>query len=294
MKTFSNSPQYFEDALAGYLSGERSEAAWEKLEPALLDPASTLTADQKALLKELRRDEFRLHADSRLLEEYKADTPDPATLRVMVQGWSKTRAHRRVSSLARWGLSLGAGLACLFLVFSLLFSLDGAPPTTPANSPVQAEVGPATVAVQVSASPLALLYPVKGINVLVEKFGDYFGGKIHDGLDIAAVAGTPVVAAQDGVVVNAEWHSDGSGNEIILRHQGNFYTLYSHLAKIEVAPGQSVKKGEEIGVMGTTGDAVGIHLHFELLVGGPDGAKVDPLLFITSYLPNSLYKEMEK
>ncbi len=85
----------------------------------------------------------------------------------------------------------------------------------------------------------------------------------HAGLDFAAPMGTPVYATADGVVEAAE-RAGGYGNKIDLSHGYNYITRYGHLSKIDVKPGQSVKRGEKIGEVGSTGKSTGPHLHYEV------------------------------
>lgn len=92
-------------------------------------------------------------------------------------------------------------------------------------------------------------------------------GKMHEGLDIAAPTGQPILAALDGTVTFAGWQN-GYGNFIKLKHSGGVETAYGHCSKIEVKVGESVKKGEKIGEVGSTGNSTGPHLHFEVLVNG--------------------------
>ena len=94
----------------------------------------------------------------------------------------------------------------------------------------------------------------------------------HRGDDLAADIGTPVYAAQDGLVTYAEFHSS-YGNCVILDHgvglDGNRWaTLYAHMDDYAVATGQTVKAGELIGHVGTTGNSTGPHLHFEVFLNG--------------------------
>lgn len=89
----------------------------------------------------------------------------------------------------------------------------------------------------------------------------------HSGIDIAAPKGTPVSAAQAGTVRRAEFNKNGYGNLIVLEHQKDFTTYYGHLSMIKVAEGQSVKKGDNIGAVGSTGKSTGPHLHFEVRRG---------------------------
>lgn len=101
------------------------------------------------------------------------------------------------------------------------------------------------------------------------------GGKgSHAGIDMTAPRGTPVVAVMNGIVVHAESDS-GYGNYIILRHPNvpdpdapgkstTLYSLYAHMDSETVSRGMIVKKGEQIGTVGRTGDATGYHLHFAI------------------------------
>jgi murein DD-endopeptidase MepM/ murein hydrolase activator NlpD len=100
--------------------------------------------------------------------------------------------------------------------------------------------------------------------------------RMHKGIDFAAPAGTPVLAAADGVVEFAGTNK-GYGRYVRLRHDGTGYgTAYAHLSRIApgLGRGRRVRQGEEIGRVGSTGLATGPHLHYEVLKGG---AQVDPL-----------------
>lgn len=89
----------------------------------------------------------------------------------------------------------------------------------------------------------------------------------HNGVDYAAPTGTPVRVVADGVVETAG-RQGGYGNVIIVKHNGSDSTLYAHLSKIDVRPGQRVTQGQSIGAVGATGWATGPHLHFEFRVNG--------------------------
>ncbi|MDR2193997.1 MAG: M23 family metallopeptidase [Treponema sp.] len=91
--------------------------------------------------------------------------------------------------------------------------------------------------------------------------------KNHDGLDLAAPLGTEVYAAQAGAVT--EIGNDGVyGNYIVIKHEGNWASLYGHLSSIEIGLHTSVHAGERIGLVGSTGQSTGPHLHFELRQNG--------------------------
>lgn len=97
---------------------------------------------------------------------------------------------------------------------------------------------------------------------------------MHDGIDLAAPAGTPVHAAADGVVTRAGW-AGTYGNRVRIRHDASDSTIYAHLRDIApgIRPGRLVRRGAIIGTVGTTGRSTGPHLHFEVL---RNGVRIDP------------------
>ncbi|MBT2696845.1 peptidoglycan DD-metalloendopeptidase family protein [Bacillus sp. ISL-40] len=101
-------------------------------------------------------------------------------------------------------------------------------------------------------------------------------GRMHKGIDIARPSNRTIKAADNGVVVSAGW-GGGYGNKIVIDHQNGFRTLYGHMSSLKVRAGQTVSKGTSIGVMGATGDATGIHLHFEVY---KNGSLVNPLSYL--------------
>jgi len=96
--------------------------------------------------------------------------------------------------------------------------------------------------------------------------------RFHSGIDIVASYGTPVKAADGGQVVQAGYFG-GYGNSVMLYHGGGFATWYAHLSSINVSMGQLVKRGQVIGLVGSTGWTTGPHLHFEVRI---NGAPQDP------------------
>lgn len=90
----------------------------------------------------------------------------------------------------------------------------------------------------------------------------------HKGIDIANRAAPEVLAADSGTVIAAGWDPSGYGNKVMVDHGNGFVTLYGHLQKIYVVPGQRVARGNAIGQMGSTGRSTGTHLHFEVRQGG--------------------------
>ena len=97
--------------------------------------------------------------------------------------------------------------------------------------------------------------------------------KLHTGVDINVGYGTPVYAADGGTVILAGWNG-GYGNCIVINHGNGLTTLYGHLSSINVSVGQSVGRGQTIGLVGSTGNSTGPHLHWEVAV---NGQRVNPL-----------------
>lgn len=100
--------------------------------------------------------------------------------------------------------------------------------------------------------------------------------KFHSGQDFHAAIGTPVYATGDGIVESAQYN-DGYGNCIIIDHGFGLKTLYAHLSKLLVKPGQAVKRGENIALSGNSGISDGPHLHYEVI---KDGVKVNPIMYM--------------
>ena len=101
------------------------------------------------------------------------------------------------------------------------------------------------------------------------------GGHFHSGVDLAAPAGTPVLAPGDGVARVGE--GGPCGIHVLLQHGGGIDTLYCHLAEAAVADGQPVAAGDRIGSVGSSGNSTGPHLHFEV---HRDGRAVDPATWL--------------
>ncbi len=91
--------------------------------------------------------------------------------------------------------------------------------------------------------------------------------KFHNGLDMAASSGTPILAAYDGDVVAADY-SSSMGNYIMINHGSGLYTIYMHCSALYVSKGQTVYKGQNIAAVGSTGRSTGPHLHFSVRLNG--------------------------
>jgi murein DD-endopeptidase MepM/ murein hydrolase activator NlpD len=101
---------------------------------------------------------------------------------------------------------------------------------------------------------------------------------LHRALDLARGVGTPIKAADNGYIVVAGWSNAGYGNYVVIDHGNGLQTLYAHLSRMFVRPGDIVTRGAVIGNMGNTGNSTGPHLHFEVI---KRGVRVNP----RSYLP---------
>jgi len=97
--------------------------------------------------------------------------------------------------------------------------------------------------------------------------------RAHTGVDYAAPTGTAAIAVGDGVVVESGFQG-GYGNMVVVQHNPRQSTVYAHLSRINVRKGQSIKQGDTVGAVGSTGWATGPHLHFEFRISG---RHVDPL-----------------
>ena len=120
-------------------------------------------------------------------------------------------------------------------------------------------------------SPIPLVWPV------LAPVGDGFGPRghaFHAGIDLLAPRGTPVLAAGPGTVTWAGRRAGGWGRLVVVRHPDGVRTLYAHLASIDVRVGDEVSGGAILGRVGSSGNASGPHLHFEVRV---HGAAIDPL-----------------
>ncbi|WP_274584595.1 M23 family metallopeptidase [Neisseria leonii] len=96
--------------------------------------------------------------------------------------------------------------------------------------------------------------------------------KAHTGIDIAAPAGTPIHAAKDGIITFSGTQR-GYGRTIVIKHDDQYSTLYAHASKLIAKQGQTVKQGEVIALVGSSGTATGSNLHFEVI---ENGRKINP------------------
>ncbi|GGW50783.1 M23 family metallopeptidase [Streptomyces xantholiticus] len=104
----------------------------------------------------------------------------------------------------------------------------------------------------------------------------------HSGVDFRAASGSSVVAVGSGTVVEAGW-GGAYGNNIVIRMNDGTYTQYGHLSSIGVFVGQRVTPGQQIGLVGSTGNSTGPHLHFEARTTPEYGSDIDPVAYLRSH-----------
>lgn len=115
--------------------------------------------------------------------------------------------------------------------------------------------------------------------------------KFHYGLDFAAPQGTPIYATADGTVTTAGSTGNGYGNHVIINHGYGYETLFGHMVRVKVNNGQSVKRGEVIGWVGSTGKSTGPHCHYEV---HKYGDKIDPIYFFYNDLSPAQFDQFLK
>ena len=135
------------------------------------------------------------------------------------------------------------------------------------------------VGLAVQKIPLAM--PLNSRFRYSSQFGyrrDPFNGemRMHEGVDMRAASGTPILATADGVVTFAGWKG-GYGRMVKVRHDFGFETVYGHLRKIRVSIGERVSRGDRIGDMGNSGRSTGTHLHYEVRT---NGKPVNPMTYM--------------
>jgi lipoprotein NlpD len=124
------------------------------------------------------------------------------------------------------------------------------------------------------AGDLKLIWPVRG--KLSSRFG-WRNGRGHDGIDIPAKPGTLIVAAAAGRVIHSGRGLGDYGRVVIVKHEGYYSTVYAHNRRNRVEKGEFVEKGEVIGEVGSSGNASGSHVHFEVR---HNRKPLNPLLFL--------------
>lgn len=132
-------------------------------------------------------------------------------------------------------------------------------------------------------TPGILGWPLATKARLSSRFGPRWGNK-HEGIDLAAPIGTPILASHSGVVAYSGDGLSGYGNLVILRHSSGLTTVYAHNRRLLVEKGERVVRGQKIAELGMTGRTTGPHLHFEVRqkTGVKTFRPVDPLPYLLS------------
>jgi murein DD-endopeptidase MepM/ murein hydrolase activator NlpD len=138
---------------------------------------------------------------------------------------------------------------------------------TPAETPVKA-------AEATGALP-TFRWPVRG--KVITTYGAKTNGKSNDGINLAVPEGTPVKAAEDGVVAYSGNELKGYGNLVLIRHTNGYVTAYAHASELLVKRGDTIKRGQIIAKSGQSGEVASPQLHFEIRKGS---SPVDPLQFL--------------
>jgi len=147
--------------------------------------------------------------------------------------------------------------------------------TSPTTTP-EAATQPAPVkAAEATGALPTFRWPVRGR--VIAGYGAKTNGKQNDGINLAVPEGTPVKAAEDGVVAYAGNELKGYGNLVLVRHSNGFVTAYAHASEVMVKRGETIKRGQTIAKSGQSGEVGSPQLHFEIRKGS---SPVDPLQFL--------------
>jgi murein DD-endopeptidase MepM/ murein hydrolase activator NlpD len=164
-------------------------------------------------------------------------------------------------------------------------ALDASPPRIWASkagdglgAPVELVSRSSSLASQEAGAPQFVSAMPLSSGRVTSRFGMRFdplvgGHRMHSGVDLAAAEGTPVTAPQDGIVSFSNW-SGGYGLLVAVEHASGVQTRFGHLSRVAVRPGQQVRKGQVLGLVGSTGRSTGPHLHYEVR---HRGRAIDPL-----------------
>ena len=119
----------------------------------------------------------------------------------------------------------------------------------------------------------------------------YKTSEFHAGIDFAARRGTPIYATGDGTVSRADDNARGFGKHVVIDNGYGYQTLFGHMSKMAVKPGEKVHRGEVIGYVGSTGRSTGSHVHYEVI---KDGKPINPINFFFNDLTPKQYSELVK
>ncbi len=117
----------------------------------------------------------------------------------------------------------------------------------------------------------------------------YKTSKLHTGIDFTAPTGTEIYATGNGVIEKVEREGRGYGNNVLINHGFGYKSLYAHMSRITVRPGQKVIRGQVIGFVGSTGSSTGPHCHYEVL---RSGNKINPINYFFNDLSPEQYEQV--
>lgn len=183
------------------------------------------------------------------------------------------RRGAKRSSIAAAIVSIGILCASIPARAESDIATPAALPDVDRNRPIAAFFSRLFNRPQLLTTPIAEAILTSGFGM---RFNPVLGAWVlHAGVDLSAPRGSPILAAGDGVVISAEWES-GYGYTTRILHADGLETMYAHQSRIAdgIVPGANIRQGQIIGLVGTTGNATGPHLHYEIHV---DGEPVDPL-----------------
>ena len=115
--------------------------------------------------------------------------------------------------------------------------------------------------------------------------------KLHEGLDFTAPQGTPIYATADGRVNHSGNRGNGYGNYVIIDHGYGYQTLYGHMVRVKASPGKTVRRGEVIGWVGSTGKSTGPHCHYEVI---KFDRHIDPVYFFYNDITPAQFDQLLK
>ncbi|KWV57393.1 peptidoglycan-binding LysM [Bradyrhizobium macuxiense] len=148
-------------------------------------------------------------------------------------------------------------------------------PTASVEQPAAAAETPAAKSSEATGALPTFRWPVRG--KVITAYGAKANGKVNDGINVAVPEGTPVKAAEDGVVAYSGNELKGYGNLVLIRHANGYVTAYAHASELMVKRGDTIKRGQVIAKSGQSGEVGSPQLHFEIRKGS---SPVDPLQFL--------------
>ncbi|WP_328903691.1 peptidoglycan DD-metalloendopeptidase family protein [Streptomyces sp. NBC_00441] len=154
-------------------------------------------------------------------------------------------------------------------------------PKAETKTETQTEAKTEAPAAQDNAS--GYVHPVPGNHTTAYRAsGASWSSGSHTGIDFPVSTGTSVKAITSGTVVTAGW-GGAYGNQVVIKHADGHYSQYGHMSSLSVSAGQTVTAGQQVGLSGSTGNATGPHLHFEVRTGPEYGSDIDPIAYLASH-----------